>query len=155
MKSTFLNPEPEGTINGYWMPTVVFGKNTGVTREILQQAFEAEKADLDNTIKEEQLKTNIDGLFKEQKVITENETMFDSNLHEKENLQSWFNLIQEHQNNFNLQELNDIFVKNKNLIQDNPTAMSFILESEFAIKQQENVSQRVNENQSQNLLIKC
>ena len=120
-----------------------------------KQAFEAEKADLDNTIKEEQLKTNIDGLFKEQKVITENETMFDSNLHEKENLQSWFNLIQEHQNNFNLQELNDIFVKNKNLIQDNPMAMSFILESEFAIKQQENVSQRVNENQSQNLLIKC
>ena len=120
-----------------------------------KQAFEAEKADLDNTIKEEQLKTNIDGLFKEQKVITENETMFDFNLHEKENLQSWFNLIQEHQNNFNLQELNDIFVKNKNLIQDNPMAMSFILESEFAIKQQENVSQRVNENQSQNLLIKC
>lgn len=120
-----------------------------------KQAFEAEKADLDNTIKEEQLKTNIDGLFKEQKVITENETMFDSNLHEKENLQSWFNLIQEHQNNFNLQELNDIFVKNKNLIQDNPMAMSFILESEFAIKQQENVSQRINENQSQNLLIKC
>ena len=120
-----------------------------------KQAFEAEKADLDNTIKEEQLKTNIDGLFKEQKVITENETMFDSNLHEKENLQSWFNLIQEYQNNFNLQELNDIFVKNKNLIQDNPMAMSFILESEFAIKQQENVSQRVNENQSQNLLIKC
>ena len=120
-----------------------------------KQAFEAEKADLDNTIKEEQLKTNIDGLFKEQKVITENETMFDSNLHEKENLQSWFNLIQEHQNNFNLQELNDIFVKNKNLIQDNPMAMSFILESEFAIKQQENVSQRANENQSQNLLIKC
>ena len=120
-----------------------------------KQAFEAEKADLDNTIKEEQLKTNIDGLFKEQKVITENETMFDSNLHEKENLQSWFNLIQEHQKNFNLQELNDIFVKNKNLIQDNPMAMSFILESEFAIKQQENVSQRVNENQSQNLLIKC
>ena len=120
-----------------------------------KQAFEAEKADLDNTIKEEQLKTNIDGLFKEQKVITENETMFDSNLHEKENLQSWFNLIQEHQNNFNLQELNDIFVKNKNLIQDNPIAMSFILESEFAIKQQEKVSQRVNENQSQNLLIKC
>ena len=120
-----------------------------------KQAFEAEKADLDNIIKEEQLKTNIDGLFKEQKVITENETMFDFNLHEKENLQSWFNLIQEHQNNFNLQELNDIFVKNKNLIQDNPMAMSFILESEFAIKQQENVSQRVNENQSQNLLIKC
>lgn len=45
MKSTFLNPEPEGTINGYWMPTVVFGKNTGVTREILQQAFEAENID--------------------------------------------------------------------------------------------------------------
>lgn len=40
-----MNPEPEGTINGAWMPTVVFGLETGITREILQIAFAAENVD--------------------------------------------------------------------------------------------------------------
>jgi len=40
-----MNPEPEGTINGAWMPTVVFGPDTGVTREMLQAAFTAENVD--------------------------------------------------------------------------------------------------------------
>jgi perosamine synthetase len=39
------NPEPEGTINGAWMPTVVFAAETGITREKLQEAFAAENAD--------------------------------------------------------------------------------------------------------------
>lgn len=34
-----LNVEPEGTTNGYWMPTVVFDHETGVTREQLMAAF--------------------------------------------------------------------------------------------------------------------
>lgn len=34
-----LNPEPEGTVNGAWMPTVAFAPETGVTREKLQSAF--------------------------------------------------------------------------------------------------------------------
>lgn len=40
-----MNPEPEGTINGAWMPTVVFAKETGVTREKLQIVFAAENID--------------------------------------------------------------------------------------------------------------
>lgn len=40
-----LNPEPAGTVNGYWMPTVVFAPGTGVTRERLQAAFAAENID--------------------------------------------------------------------------------------------------------------
>ena len=40
-----MNPEPEGTLNGYWMPTAVFDKGSGITREILQEAFK--KADID------------------------------------------------------------------------------------------------------------
>lgn len=40
-----LNPEPEGTRNGFWMPTVVFDKETGITRETLQAAFKAENID--------------------------------------------------------------------------------------------------------------
>jgi perosamine synthetase len=40
-----MNPEPEGIINGAWMPTVVFEPETGVTREKLQAAFAAENAD--------------------------------------------------------------------------------------------------------------
>lgn len=40
-----MNPEPEGIINGFWMPTVVFGKETGVTREKLQQVFAEENID--------------------------------------------------------------------------------------------------------------
>lgn len=40
-----INPEPQGVINGAWMPTVVFAKETGVTREKLQAAFLAENVD--------------------------------------------------------------------------------------------------------------
>jgi len=40
-----MNPEPLDTINGAWMPTVVFASDTGITREKLQAAFVAENAD--------------------------------------------------------------------------------------------------------------
>jgi perosamine synthetase len=45
MDGIALNPEPPGTVNGAWMPTVVFDRATGVTRERLQAAFAA--ADID------------------------------------------------------------------------------------------------------------
>lgn len=34
-----MNPEAPGTVNGAWMPTVVFSRESGVTREAMQQAF--------------------------------------------------------------------------------------------------------------------
>lgn len=40
-----MNPEPQGTINGAWMPTVVFAEDTGITREKLQVIFAAENVD--------------------------------------------------------------------------------------------------------------
>ena len=40
-----MNPEPEGTQNGYWMPTVVFGEAARVSREFLRSAFNAENVD--------------------------------------------------------------------------------------------------------------
>jgi perosamine synthetase len=40
-----MNPEPAGTVNGAWMPTVVFDPETGITRESLQAAFVAENID--------------------------------------------------------------------------------------------------------------
>lgn len=40
-----LNPEPAGTVNGAWMPTVVLARETGVTREHLLAAFAAECVD--------------------------------------------------------------------------------------------------------------
>jgi perosamine synthetase len=40
-----MNPEPGGTINGAWMPTVVCAPKTGITRERLQAAFAAENVD--------------------------------------------------------------------------------------------------------------
>jgi perosamine synthetase len=40
-----MNPEPPGTVNGAWMPTVVFDAASGVTREQLQEAFAAENID--------------------------------------------------------------------------------------------------------------
>lgn len=40
-----MNPEPDGTQNGFWMPTVVFHESTGVTRETLQAAFAQENID--------------------------------------------------------------------------------------------------------------
>ena len=36
-----MNPEPEGRVNGYWMPVVVFDRNLGITREILLDRFKA------------------------------------------------------------------------------------------------------------------
>jgi perosamine synthetase len=43
-----MNPEPSGTVNGAWMPTVVFDKSTGVTRDKLLAAFH--RADIDARI---------------------------------------------------------------------------------------------------------
>lgn len=40
-----LNPEPPGTVNGYWMPTVVFDADGGVTREKLCAAFARDNID--------------------------------------------------------------------------------------------------------------
>lgn len=40
-----MNPEHPGTINGAWMPTVVFDERTGMTREALQAALAAENVD--------------------------------------------------------------------------------------------------------------
>ena len=40
-----MNPEPAGTVNGAWMPTVVFAPETRVTRERLQAAFAADNID--------------------------------------------------------------------------------------------------------------
>ena len=34
-----MNPEPTGTQNGAWMPTAVFDRTTGITREAMQMAF--------------------------------------------------------------------------------------------------------------------
>jgi perosamine synthetase len=40
-----LNPEPAGTVNGYWMPTVVLESTTGVTYSDLKNRFSAENID--------------------------------------------------------------------------------------------------------------
>jgi len=40
-----LNAEPEGVTNGYWMPTVVFGKDAGINREMLIDAFQQANVD--------------------------------------------------------------------------------------------------------------
>jgi perosamine synthetase len=40
-----MNPEPKGTVNGAWMPTVVFTPKTSVPREMLQTAFSTENID--------------------------------------------------------------------------------------------------------------
>lgn len=40
-----MNPEPAGTINGAWMPTVIFDVETNITRELLQVAFNKENID--------------------------------------------------------------------------------------------------------------
>jgi perosamine synthetase len=40
-----MNPEPEGTINGAWMPTAVFAPETCIRREALQKAFAEENID--------------------------------------------------------------------------------------------------------------
>lgn len=45
MPGLTMNPEKPGAVNGYWMPTVVFDAQTGVTRESLQAAFANENID--------------------------------------------------------------------------------------------------------------
>ena len=40
-----MNPEPPGTVNGYWMPTIVVDENVDFSRENLLEEFEAEKID--------------------------------------------------------------------------------------------------------------
>ena len=45
MPGVSINPEPDGVVNGAWMPTAVFAPETGVTREALQAAFAAENID--------------------------------------------------------------------------------------------------------------
>ena len=40
-----LNPEPPGTVNGAWMPTVVFAKEMNISREQLMADFKAENID--------------------------------------------------------------------------------------------------------------
>ncbi len=40
-----INPEPPGTVNGSWMPTIVFESKSGVTRSELLRAFTAANID--------------------------------------------------------------------------------------------------------------
>jgi perosamine synthetase len=40
-----MNPEPEGMVNGFWMPTVVFDLTSGISREMLVEAFSAQNID--------------------------------------------------------------------------------------------------------------
>jgi len=40
-----MNPEKEGTVNSYWMPTVVFDQKLGVSREMLIESFAKEQID--------------------------------------------------------------------------------------------------------------
>jgi perosamine synthetase len=40
-----MNPEKEGTINGYWMPTIVFDQHLGISRERLLKTFSEQKID--------------------------------------------------------------------------------------------------------------
>jgi perosamine synthetase len=44
-RSVSMNPEPAGTVNGAWMPTAVFARDTGITREALMAAFKPEGID--------------------------------------------------------------------------------------------------------------
>ena len=43
--SISMNPEHPGTVNGYWMPTVVFTESAGVSAAELQASFKAENID--------------------------------------------------------------------------------------------------------------
>jgi len=43
LKGLSINAEPQGTINGSWMPTVVFSIESGITRKILLYAFRNER----------------------------------------------------------------------------------------------------------------
>ncbi len=40
-----MNPEPEGIVNGVWMPTAVFSPETGITRDKILSDFSAENID--------------------------------------------------------------------------------------------------------------
>jgi len=40
-----MNPEPEGTVNGYWMPTMVVGEGVCFDREVLLTEFEENNID--------------------------------------------------------------------------------------------------------------
>ena len=40
-----MNPEPEGTINGAWMPTIVFTSETGINCDVLLNNFRRENID--------------------------------------------------------------------------------------------------------------
>lgn len=40
-----MNPEPEGTRNGYWMPTAVLSTESGVTQAAIMKAFQADNID--------------------------------------------------------------------------------------------------------------
>lgn len=40
-----MNPEPKGTENGAWMPTVVFSKEAGLSRANIQHIFQSENID--------------------------------------------------------------------------------------------------------------
>lgn len=40
-----VNSEPAGTVNGAWMPTAVFSKETGITRDNIQTALRSENID--------------------------------------------------------------------------------------------------------------
>ena len=40
-----MNAEPYGTVNGAWMPTVVFEQRSGITRDLLLQAFKKRNID--------------------------------------------------------------------------------------------------------------
>ena len=45
LNSVAMNPEPEGTINGAWMPTVVFDPVTNFSRKVLLDIFRKENID--------------------------------------------------------------------------------------------------------------
>ena len=40
-----MNPEPDGVLNGAWMPTAVFGRDSGVTAEQIRMDFSKENID--------------------------------------------------------------------------------------------------------------
>jgi perosamine synthetase len=45
LNSLSFNPEPEGTRNGAWMPTVVIDRDLGITREQMVSAFASNNID--------------------------------------------------------------------------------------------------------------
>ena len=45
LQAVTMNPEPMGTHNGYWMPTVVFSPEIDATQDMLLKAFQADNID--------------------------------------------------------------------------------------------------------------